>query len=295
MNVPRLSDPLGAWALWYATELHLPELPVHGVRADGACTCNKGGACGRDTAKHPRSEHGVKDATTDPHMIAGWCRRWPDLNVAVATGIISDVLDLDGVDPATWSRATGHQVPETWTARTPGGGTHLHFQPAAGLKNKVKRLPFADVRARDGYALLPPSRTAKGVYTWIVPPRSVPLATWPAPILAQLMEPERPAPSMAPRPDDIVCRIPAALIAWAERGAPLGEQTCRGFWLACRLRQHGATEAEGWAIMARYGAACTPPANVRKLERIWADSAKYQGYDPARPLPQARFRPGVPL
>jgi hypothetical protein len=43
--------------------------PVHGIVA-GRCTCGKPD-CNR-AGKHPRTEHGLKDAGTDPRLIRSW-------------------------------------------------------------------------------------------------------------------------------------------------------------------------------------------------------------------------------
>jgi len=285
--MPSPDLPLLAWALWYAA-IGIPIFPCFGLHLDRTCSCPKGGACGRDAGKHPLTEHGFKDATTNAVIIAAWWDRWPRANIGAATGHVSNVLDIDGMDLETWQQTTGFWPPSTWRARTGSGGEHLHLQPAPGLGNGVKRLPFADTRAAGGYVLLPPSghRTGRR-YEWIIPPGAVPLASWPADLLAALLPPARPAPSLAPRPAGIVTTVPASLTRWAERGAALGQQTHAAFWLACRLRQHGADEHEGWAILERFAAACVPPADLTKLARIWRDSSKYQGYEPGRELAQS--------
>ena len=44
-------------------------LPLHNGMHGGACSCGK--ACG-SVAKHPRTAHGLTDATTDAATIEGW-------------------------------------------------------------------------------------------------------------------------------------------------------------------------------------------------------------------------------
>ena len=66
-------------------------VPIHSA-VDGRCSCRQAD-CG-SPAKHPRTQHGVKDATTDPTAVAQWWRRWPDANIAVATGPESGVWML---------------------------------------------------------------------------------------------------------------------------------------------------------------------------------------------------------
>src|SRR5262249_57001837 len=53
----------------------------------------------RPGRKDPATEHGFKDATTDPDQIRAWWAKRPDCNVAIPTGeTTADVLDID-VEP----------------------------------------------------------------------------------------------------------------------------------------------------------------------------------------------------
>jgi hypothetical protein len=265
------------------------------MRANGTCTC--GSPTCPDVAKHPRTLHGFKDATTDLGRIAHWWRQWPGANPAAATGHVFDILDLDGVEPDAWQREHGYALPLTWRVRTGSGGEHWYFRPAPGLRNRVKKIPGADTRALGGYALLPPSlHRSGGRYEWIVPPNAAQLAPWPADLLAALMPPKMPPPSMAARPAGMVRHIPEGLIRFAERGAPLGQQHNAAFWLACRLRGHGADDQAALAILETFARACTPPADWRKVVACWNDSQRYQGHEPTRyaPAPQRIRAVAVP-
>ena len=71
-----------------------PVIPLHTLTADG-CSCR--GECS-SVAKHPRTEHGLKDATTDKETIRRWWQEWPDANVGVVAGAASGLVVLD-VDP----------------------------------------------------------------------------------------------------------------------------------------------------------------------------------------------------
>src|SRR3954447_23686594 len=69
--------------------------PCHWVLPNGSCSCGKPD-CTRK-GKHPLTEHGFKDASTDPVKIMGWWSRWPDANIGGRAGAASgrDVLDVD--------------------------------------------------------------------------------------------------------------------------------------------------------------------------------------------------------
>ena len=123
--------------------------------------------------KHPRGvAHGFWDATTDPETIKKWWTKYPTANIAHVPGRAGLVaLDADsykeGADHADLLTATEEQTP---TVLTPRGGSHLYFAKHADATyaNAPGSLPaHVDVRADNGYALLPPSLGPNGNrYTW---------------------------------------------------------------------------------------------------------------------------------
>ncbi len=113
--------------------------------------------------KPPMTEHGRTDATTDPDLIVAWWKRWPDANIAVATGPESNlaVLDIDDVDAL---KALPDELPDTWIVVTPRGGHHWYRYPAFELRNSGgvkgwlgRQYPGLDVRGMGGYVLAVPS------------------------------------------------------------------------------------------------------------------------------------------
>ena len=56
-------------------------LPVHSV-ADGHCSCDNA-EC-PSPSKHPRTKHGLNDASTQPDQVRLWWRQWPNANIGVA-------------------------------------------------------------------------------------------------------------------------------------------------------------------------------------------------------------------
>lgn len=109
--------------------------------------------------------------------IADWFRRWPDANVGIVTGQVSNlvVLDIDprhGGDASLADLAQRHgKLPPTLTARTGGGGRHLYFAAPADpipLPSRVGLAQGIDVRAEGGMVVAPPSIHPSGeVYAWI--------------------------------------------------------------------------------------------------------------------------------
>ncbi len=106
-----------------------PVFACHGI-IHGRCTCGKPD-CG-SAGKHPRTAHGVLDATANQSQIRTWWGEWPDSNVAIATGIASGlvVLDVDGSDGKEALAELEQQhsnLPPTHTVSTGGGGLHFYF------------------------------------------------------------------------------------------------------------------------------------------------------------------------
>jgi hypothetical protein len=133
--------------------------------------------------------------------------RWPQANVGLATGIVFDVLDIDG--PA--GLAALHQLPEAADPRLPGplvatggGGWHHWFTPT-GLGNRPPHgLAHVDWRGKGGCVLAPPSRHLCGrSYRWLVGLDQAPLAEVPA-ALRELLDPDRPSTSGPANPIGLV-------------------------------------------------------------------------------------------
>jgi len=63
-------------------------LPVYEIDAHGQCSCPKGSAC-QFGGKHPRTPHGVNDATNGLDQIREWWERWPRANIGNgASGVL---------------------------------------------------------------------------------------------------------------------------------------------------------------------------------------------------------------
>jgi len=141
-------------------------LPVARV-VDGRCGCGwPTGAC-TTPGKHPLNKGGCRAASTDPEVITGWWRRWPNANVGIATGETADlaVLDVDGAagqQSLARIEAEHGPLPGTLTAIT-ARGVHLYYRWSAGLGNGAGLYgPGLDHRGEGGYVLAPPSVHASG-------------------------------------------------------------------------------------------------------------------------------------
>lgn len=109
---------------------------------------------------------------------------------AQAIGIIAGpsnlvIIDIDNKD-AIHLYANKFGTPETLIANTPRG-RHIYYTAPTGisLRPKVSILPGIDIRAGESYAILPPSITNGGEYTWA---NNKPIAPLPHNILELLTE-----------------------------------------------------------------------------------------------------------
>lgn len=247
----------GVVALGYAAR-GWAVLPVHTPLLHG-CSC--GQDCGPSAGKHPRTAHGLKEASCNPDRIWRWWRRWPDANIGIRTGRESGlaVLDVDvrhgGDESLAVLEAIYEQLPQTLTAHSGGGGRHLFFRhPGRPIPNsaQVGRLPGLDVRGDGGYIIAPPSLHRSGQrYHW--EDRSCPLEElplWLSELLTHQREPAHSSPStnraMSPS---------AAEQFWLRRAlerARPGTRNMTGYWLACRLRDAGVGLVAAEAILLRY-------------------------------------------
>lgn len=108
------------------------------------------------------ARNGLKDASTDPAVVARWWQAEPNANIGAPTGLTFDVIDIDGregvgamyfdEDRPTMPPEIGHVL----TART--AGHHVFVKPS-GHGNKAGIYPSVDYRGAGGYVILPPSIT----------------------------------------------------------------------------------------------------------------------------------------
>ena len=153
------------WARYYASR-DWSVLPLHSADKNG-CTCGDPNC--RSAAKHPRTQHGVKDASRDPDQIRRWWQSWPDANVGIATGAVSGILVVD-IDP----RNGGDRSYERLQVELPGAfgaplivrigsfGLHLYFKCLNPTPSRANVRPGIDIKADGGYVVAPSSWHVSG-------------------------------------------------------------------------------------------------------------------------------------
>ncbi|GIV18961.1 MAG: hypothetical protein KatS3mg023_0712 [Armatimonadota bacterium] len=244
----------GDLATHYAT-LGYRVLPLHAIR-DGRCTC--GNPECPSPGKHPRTQHGVKDASADGDTIREWWTRYPDANVGIAVGRGVLVLDIDH-DKGGLDSIRGKALPDASPCcRTGGGGWHYWFRLPDGVvaKNATSILRGVDIRTDGGYVVAPPSRHQTGrYYEWeqpLVPPDELPPAPdW----LVQLL-----AAKAFKR---------AAVASWGE-----GTRHETALALAGVLRKRGVPQPEAEAVIREIACEARDPELEDRLRAVRDTYAK---------------------
>lgn len=178
-----------------------PVVPLH-TPNDHGCSCSRSTQCS-SPGKHPRTEHGLGDASTDTSQVRAWWSRWRDANVGVTTGSESGLLVLD-VDlpegPRSLADLEGREgrLRPACEQRTGAGGRQLLFAyPDQRIGNRTRVLPGIDVRGEGGYVVVPPSLHASGErYRWTNRSPVGPAPRWLVTLLARTRS--TPAPRRGP-------------------------------------------------------------------------------------------------
>lgn len=262
-----MSEQLDAALTYAALGWHV--LPLHSTDSRGQCSCGK--ACS-SAGKHPRTDHGKDDATTDEGTIRTWWGRWPDANVGIVTGAASglfvvdvDANHADGVDGyEAWREiveACGPQAEQTTIVDTPSGGQHVYYQSNGHrLASTAGKLgPGLDTRGDGGYVVAPGSAVGGVPYTF-----------------AEGHDLLR----LSPIPDRLVSlvtrsRTPAAkgqeAAAPAGSAVPEGERHRRLLTMAGSMRRAGfGADAIEAALLK---VPCSPPHDPQDIHRMAVDIA----------------------
>jgi len=122
--------------------------------------------------------HGLKNATRDAEQALRWWTEEPTANVGLVTGVVFDVLDVDGPEGIEALNAAvpcqgevsdrgpvnGVDGPTVVTGR---GGYHVYLG-ITGYGNRAGFLLHVDWRGRGGYVVAPPSVHPNGTrYEWL--------------------------------------------------------------------------------------------------------------------------------
>jgi putative DNA primase/helicase len=250
-------------ALYYATYLNWQVVPIHTIEPDGSCSCGKPRCSSK--AKHPRTERGHLEATTDKTTIRDWWRQWPDANVGVRVGEDSGIIVVD-IDPrnggddalARIIEEKGAAFTKTLTVSTGGGGQHYYYKYTGAPLAKAPR--GIDLKAT-GFVVAPPSIHESGnVYKWQTPPRD-------GTKMRQLPKWTR----------DTSARVAERKTATRNGFVPVGERDNAAISYAGSLRRIGLGEAEIAAALSVWSRMyLEEPLEERDVRRISRSAARYE-------------------
>jgi hypothetical protein len=128
-------------------------------------------------------------ATTE--QIKEWWSKWPQANIGIVTGEISDLCIIDADSKEAIERIEQILPDNTICpiASTPRGGRHYYFRYTNGLTNKANVFEKIDVRTKGGYIVAAPSRNnGSGQYEWLVEVESFNLFQMPSNLLSFLIK-----------------------------------------------------------------------------------------------------------
>jgi hypothetical protein len=266
-------------------------LPLHTI-INGKCSCDSP-ECGTP-GKHPLTQHGVKDATTDEATIRRWWTEAPIANVGIATGPASGLFMLGpdgvaGINSLAELAAKHEGLPVTARVRSGGGGQHHYFAwpPEGGIKTgaNYNGLPI-DVRGSGGLVVAPPSLHKSGsTYGWEVHPDEVAVAPAPAWLLDWLRSgrgTNKPNAGgkgkvlftvQAERSEDVQARA----VAYLEKCAPAisGQRGHDQIFEVARAIVYGFNLGPevGFDLLAKhYNPRCVPPWSEKELRHKCADA-----------------------
>lgn len=266
---------LVTWARNYAS-MGWPVFPLHSPQKQPRQICDcpdrpsndpkqdrpGGPRCPRP-AKHPRTLHGLSDATCDPQQIDRWWRQWPRANVGVAVPSDFVVVDIDDAQVLLELADRGWKIPDTPTVST-ARGWHHWFAANAVIRPGSHFLDGLDMRGPGGYVVAPPSLHASGVvYSWEAgkSPAEIDFAEAPQWVYG-LIEEARANRQREPLPS-------SGSIMEHSRNDTLTR-------IAGAMRRYGCTEkAILAALEVENDERCSPPLDAREVQTIAWSVSRY--------------------
>ncbi len=103
--------------------------------------------------------------------LKGWAQEFPNANVGIVTGTISDLAVVDIDEEIGYSEIQKY-IPDDVVppkVQTPSGGQHWYFRmpPDKEIRLNTRIVPGCDLRAEGGYVVAPPSQNGRGKYKWL--------------------------------------------------------------------------------------------------------------------------------
>jgi hypothetical protein len=242
--------------------------PCHTVTR-GRCSCGAAGA-GHPIGKHPRTNAGHLEATTDARQIRLWWAAWPDANIGAAmkaSGLVAVDEDPRNGGDESWrdlTREAGASITDTWTNLTGGGGAHHIYRAPEGFDTHTDSVaPGLDIKWA-GYVIFPPSdHKDQRRYEWEAgfSPFDRPALVLPEPIVTRIHGRNGAAPPIEER---------APVAELLTRDCPAGERNDTLARIAGYLRNEVPEDVARGICEAWNDAHCKPPLDAAEVTKTVA-------------------------
>jgi hypothetical protein len=207
-----------------------------------------------------------------------WHRQWPDMNIGVVTGTISNLVVVDADGDAGLATLERLKLESSLCGLT-GNGKHLWLRyPGFLVENSVKKYPGIDIRADGGYVVAPPSVHENGkryrfLGRGVVDAALLPV--FPSQIFAGTVT------------SSTLDRNSPSWIADALKGMTNGNIDITLFRLCSRLRNDGYTQQDCAALIQPHAERVGASAGhlEEKIRNVW------ERYTPKVPDNQRLFTP----
>lgn len=215
-----------------------------------------------------------QDERATPAVVRSWWGRWPEANIAMATGRASgvSVIDCDGELATREADRRGFDIgPASFTGRV--GGRHLWFKHREDAPTIFSKVGGIDFRGQGGYVLLPPSLHYSGArYRWAIQPTGTDLPELPRWIDELAAEGHVNGHTLGSTAQSLDVEY------LVEHGAPEGQRDDTLFRLAAKLRGMGLPYDLAVDVVERSAERCQPPFPLDQA-RAKVRSA-YERYEP---------------
>lgn len=236
--------------------------------------------------------------------VTEWFDKWPDANIGIITGKISNlvVFDLDSESAVEYAENEGG-FPETVKVKT-GKGYHVYMQhPGFEVRGSVNKELDIDIRADGGYVLAPASVHGSGnVYEWeagysiheIDPATCEP---WHIDYLKNVAEGnntetrEKPSDNRVDNPNmESTEASQHGYTGILKNGAVEGMRNHTTTKLAGHLFAKGISESEVWELLRTWNTSKnTPPLNESELRKTFESVKKLEGKNKKKEIEIGQF------
>jgi hypothetical protein len=254
-------------------EHHYKAVPIHTVTA-GKCSCGKPD-CDKP-GKHPRTPHGLDDATTDEIQLRRWNDRWPGSNWGVVAGDSASVIDIDSKSGGDHREVLDEydlsERPIVWTGAAVDGdlegvrGAHVYCAPGTPTAPKTAATGV-EICGDRHYMLIPGSRHHSGhMYEWSNGVRPWTVELQPVPVALLLPEQSSNGHKKTAPPVE-------GVIPNHERNTTLAS-------MAGTMRKRGfSVEAIAAALLIENRTRCKPPLPTGEVRTIARSIGRYAPTD----------------